>query len=178
MHRRQILRLTLPALLLLPLAHCSCQRQHADANATRTPVDAQPASDPAGARTSPSSTDPQAPAAAASRDALATLHAYLGALPGSDRRRADAYWSGGRPGNPADDSALREVPDLLGMRIDNERPRELDQASPPREFEIPVRLRLDTGSGQGRLHGWYRLRARADGQGWEITAAELDPVLD
>ena len=48
----------------------------------------------------------------------------------------------------------------------------------PRAYEIPVRLRLETGSGLARIQGWYRLRARIDGQGWEITSAQLDPVLD
>ena len=67
---------------------------------------------------------------------------------------------------------------LRSMQIQNDAPRALDRESPPRAFEIPVRLRLDTVDGPARVQGWYRLRAGIDGQGWEITSASLHPVLD
>ncbi|MBO9716607.1 MAG: hypothetical protein J7507_07315 [Pseudoxanthomonas sp.] len=88
------------------------------------------------------------------------MHAYLGALPDPDRSRADAYWSGGGPGTPADDALLRGLTGLRGMRIENDPPHALDRESPPRAFEIPVRLRLDTDTGPLRMQGHYRLRAR------------------
>lgn len=179
MRNRRILRSTLPFLLLLSLSHCSCQRQ-TDAEAEPpSPADTPSAlPGPAPAATASPSQDPAASAAQAARDAVTALHTYLGLLPGPERERADAYWSGGRPLAGSGDWLLREVPGLGNMRVDSEPPRPLDQESPPRAFEIPVRLRLVTDAGPGRLHGWYRLRARIDGQGWEITSAQLDPVLD
>ena len=96
----------------------------------------------------------------------------------NDRTRADAYWAGGGPGATADDALLRGIADLKGMRIRNGPPLALDNASPPRAFEIPVQLRLDTNGGPVRVQGSYRLRARVDGQGWEITSASLQPTLD
>ena len=176
------LRPILPALLALSLSHCSCQRQ----------PDGPPPPDPgvsALARLPVATDDNPVPAAAtdpAAADrssigagaAVATLHAFLGALPGNDRTRADAYWSGSGPGKPADDSVLRQLPELRAMRIESGRPLPLDQEQPARAWEVPVQLRLDTASGPFRLHGWYRLRARIDGQGWEITSAQLDPVVD
>ncbi|KAF1688186.1 hypothetical protein B1992_01875 [Pseudoxanthomonas broegbernensis] len=163
----------LPMLLVLPLAHCSCQRQP------------EPAPEPAALHAE--TVDPAAAAAAeaarataeAGRQAVATVHAYLGALPGTDRPRADAYWSGGGPGDPAGDAVLRgHMPGLRGMRIENDRPQALDRQSPPRAYEVPVRLRLDDDAGSLRLRGYYRLRARIDGGGWEITSASLQPAFD
>lgn len=178
MRQRPSLRHLLPILLVLPLSHCSCQRQ-ADADPTvEIPVEAAPT---AGATTGVSPTAGVAAARASSlaaEQAASTLHAYLGALPGADRSRADAYWAGGGPGSRPDDAVLRGLADLRGMRIQNDPPQALDRESPPRAFEIPVHLRLDTDGGPGRMQGWYRLRARVDGQGWEITSAELRPVLD
>ncbi|UWX04764.1 hypothetical protein H1235_06395 [Pseudoxanthomonas sp. NC8] len=116
--------------------------------------------------------------AEAATQAASTLHAYLGALPGPDRSRADAYWAGGRPGTPADDALLRDITDLRGMRIRNDRPLALDHESTPRAFEIPVQLRLDANGRTARVQGTYRLRARVDGQGWEITSASLQPAPD
>ena len=179
MRNRPILRSILPVVLLLSLSHCSCQRQTAVASDPANPADARSAmTPPAVAAPAPATADATASAAEAARDAVTTLHAYLGLLPGPDRNRADAYWSGGRPGAGSGDWLLRDVADLGSMRVDSEPPRPLDQQWPPRAFEIPVRLRLATDAGPGRLRGWYRLRARTDGQGWEITSAELDPVLD
>ena len=165
-------------LLVLSLAHCSCQRapeaaQAGPADTLAAPAAQQPPPEGGG--------EPgAAPAAAASRhaaaaDAGSTLHAYLAALPG-EPARADAFWAGGRPDAPADDAVLRRVGDLRAMRVENGPPQALDREWPPRAFEIPVRLRLD-GDGPRRIHGWYRLRARVTG-GWEITSASLQPELD
>jgi hypothetical protein len=172
-------RLPLLVLLVLPLAQCSCQRDPGTDHGT--PAAAIP---PAGEASTSAPVDAPAAtrlAAASARGELAaitTLHEYLRVLPEADRRRADAYWAGGGPGARPGDAALRAIPDLRSMRIQNERPLALDRESPPRAYEIPVRLRLDTSAGPGRMQGAYRLRARADGQGWEITSASLQPVLD
>ncbi|KAF1691185.1 hypothetical protein CSC64_09970 [Pseudoxanthomonas koreensis] len=117
-------------------------------------------------------------AARAANLAASTLHAYLGALPAGDRSRADAYWSGGRPGSPAGDELLRGIDGLRSMQVRNDPPQALDRESPPRAFEIPVRLRLDTVDGPAQVAGSYRLRSTIDGRGWEITSASLHPVLD
>lgn len=173
------LRLSASLLLLLPLAHCSCQRQSGTDTDVAVAVDAElSAPGPEATRADASSQAATQAIANAASLAASTLHAYLGALPGADRGRADAFWSGGRPGAPADDALLRSIEGLRSMQIQNEAPRALDRESPPRAFEIPVRLRLDTANGPSRVEGLYRLRARIDGQGWEITSAELHPVLD
>ena len=169
----------LPIFLVLLLAHCSCQRQ----DTADTPVIAVDAELARSEGTTPPPDDAtQAQArratAAAAEQAASTLHAYMGLLPRADRSAADDLWSGASPGAPAGDAVLRAIPGLRGMKIQNDPPKALDRESPPRAFEIPVRLRLDTESGPRQLRGWYRLRARIDGQGWEITSASLDPVLD
>lgn len=177
------MRYRLPLLVLLvvvalPVAWYSCQRNPGTEATVSTPVEA---SAPAVADTSTNS-DLQAVAAAATsaaaQAAVSTLHAYLGALPGPDRSRADAYWAGTGPGQRPGDAALRAIADLRSMRIQNEPPLALDRQSPPGAYEIPVDLRLDTDTGPGRMTGSYRLRARVDGQGWEITSASLQPVMD
>ncbi len=169
------MRRWLPILLVLPLAHCSCQHSPpppATAEASAPPV-ATPA-DPAPATAATAEPARAAQESAAAREALATLHAYLGALPG-DPARADTFWAGGRPNGG--DAPLRELAGLRAMRVDNGRPRPLDDNRPPRAFEIPVHLRLDVEAGPARVAGWYRLRARATG-GWEISSASLRPELD
>lgn len=173
------MRYWLLVLLVLLLGSCSCQRQpDADAVA-QLPVDAALQDDaPASAPATPEVLAATQAAANAAQLAASTLHAYLGALPATDRSRADAYWSGGNPGAPAGDALLRGIADLRGLRIQNDPPLALDRESPPRAFEIPVRLRVETGGGVHRLQGHYRMRARIDGQGWEITSAALQPQLD
>jgi hypothetical protein len=140
-------------LLVLPLAHCSCQRQP-DADVKPAPPQNAMA---AGGDAATASADTAFAARAASnaaQQAASTLHAYLGVLPRADRSAADAYWSGSGPGSPAGDAVLRGVTDLRGMRILNDAPKALDRESPPRAFEVPVQLRLDTGDGTHQLHGW------------------------
>lgn len=175
------MRYRLPLIVLLvaialPLAWYSCQRDPGTQAAAPEPVEST-ATHAVSADTA-ADASAQAAAAAASSTAVSTLHAYLGALPGPDRARADAYWAGTGPGERPGDAALRAITDLRSMRIQNEAPVALDRQSPPRAYEIPVDLRLDTDTGPGRMQGSYRLRARVDGQGWEITSASLQPALD
>ena len=172
-------RLPVLALLVLPLAQCSCQRGADTASNVPAPEGTAPVTLPSDAPDAAARAALQAQASVlAAQAASSTLHAYLGALPEADRSRADAYWAGGGPGSMPGDAALRTIPGLRSMRIRNEPPVALDRESPPRAYEIPVDLRLDAAAGPRQMRGWYRMRARIDGQGWEITSASLEPVLD
>jgi len=160
---------------------CSCDRTP-DAETSpagiAAPVDASVHASPA----IPVPLDPavvaaQAKATAAS-SAVSSVHAYLGAVAGKDWKRADAFWTGGKPPPRPDDHALRAVEDLRSMRINNDSPTFLDEEAPPRALEVPVTLRVRSEAGVSELKGWYRLRRRIDSEGWEITSASLQPTLD
>ena len=180
------MRRWMPILLIviaLPLVYRAC-RPASDAgssDASGTAIDMaaiQPETGHIDAAAEAAARDAAA-AGQAARHAAATVHAYLRALPGRDQTRADAYWSAGTPGDPPEDALLRGyLPGLQDMRVENDAPRPLDRQRPPRAYEIPVRLRLRHADGELRLQGHYRLRARIDGDGWEITSAALQPVLD
>lgn len=172
-----------PALLALPLlfAGCSCHREpEAGTLPPATPgiasdADEPAISDPSAAAESPSTLqDRPAPAF---REAASTLHAYLAALlnPGP---ASDAFWVGGKPAPRPDDAVLRSLQGLHGLRVENDAPHALDREDPPHAIEVPVRLTASTPEGHRRFIGWYRLRARVDGRGWEITSASLQPVID
>jgi len=107
--------------------------------------------------------------------AVSTLHAYLAALGGDDRAKADAYWAGGKPPARSGEADLRTLKDLRALRTENGRPTPLDSEPVPNALEIPVELRASfRGAPQRRYRGWYRLRrAVADGS-WEITSASID----
>ncbi|MEE7547681.1 hypothetical protein HF319_12105, partial [Xanthomonas sp. Kuri4-1] len=77
-----------------------------------------------------------------------------------------------------DDANLRALTGLISLRVQNAAPLALDREQPPRAVEVPVTLLARTDRGTRRFTGWYRLRARVDGRGWEITSAALQPVLD
>lgn len=64
------------------------------------------------------------------------------------------------------------------MRINTDVPVPLDDDSPPRAVEIPVILRVRGGNGISEIKGWYRLRRKISGDGWEITSASMRPSLD
>lgn len=168
------------------IAGCSCQRTEDE----RTPV-AAPSSPTRAVTGNPSTvTNAGAPAplvpapdpndAAARAEfakASATVHRYLGALPGAARADADALWTGGRPSPVPDDAALRGITNIQSMRINNDPPIALDQQHPPRLIEVPVQLTVRTTAGTQRLVGAYRLQPRAGSDTWEIYSATLQPVL-
>ncbi|HEY0334377.1 MAG TPA: hypothetical protein VGC74_11805 [Stenotrophomonas sp.] len=106
------------------------------------------------------------------------MHRYLAALPRGSQGDADTLWTGGRPSPVPDDANLRSVQNLRSLRVENDTPVALDRESPPRAIEVPVRLLVRTDEGNRRFTGWYRLRPRVDGSGWEITSASLQPALD
>lgn len=173
---------TMPLLLSLPilLGACSCQRQgdsHSDSNliAEGTDVEAALRSPPADALPGDTATQSHPSDIAARTQAASTLHAYLAELASGDHSRSDSYWSGGKPSPLPDDAILRELGPLASLRIQNDTPRPLDNESPTRSLEIPVKLRAQTDSGLRRFEGWYRLRAKVGGDGWEITGASLHP---
>ncbi len=176
--RARMLLLALPLLL----ADCSCGRHPgndaspADPAATDTPA-ANVA--PAPAQASPSSDgEASTPLPEGAREAAATVHRYLALLQDPDPGRSDGYWSGGKPAPHPDDANLRALQGLRSLRVRNGTPRALDQQSPTQTVEVPVQLVASSDSGTRRFTGWYRLRRRVDGSGWELTAASLQPVLD
>jgi hypothetical protein len=111
-------------------------------------------------------------------NAVSTTHAYLGAIAGKDWAKADAYWVGGKPPPRPDDYAVRGIEDLRSLRINNDQPKPLDSESPPRSVEVPVTLRVRKESGIYEIRGWYRLRRKVAGDGWEITSASMRPSMD
>ena len=116
--------------------------------------------------------------AAAMSEAASTVHAYLAAIAAKDWNKADAYWTGGKPPPRADDYAVRGIEDLRSLRINNDAPKPLDSESPPRSLEVPVDLRVRKDTGTQTITGWYRLRRKVGGDGWEITSASLQPAMD
>lgn len=110
--------------------------------------------------------------------AKSAVHAYLAALAGPDPQQADQWWAKGRPGRSRGDAILRTKEPLRSLRITSASARPLDADPVPRVVEVPVRLRLGLADGSTRLvQGDYRLRARKDGEGWEITSAALQAEL-
>lgn len=107
-----------------------------------------------------------------------TVRNYIYALLGSDRKRSDAFWSGGHTSARPDDAVLRTIPQLRNLRVDTDIPIARDTAQPSRLREVPVRIRAITADGTFHYNGWYRLQPRPDGSGWEILSASLQPALD
>jgi len=176
----RIYRAMLVAVLVVPIAHCSCSRPPSQPEPATDPAPATPpgqVADEAATSTSASNASSDG-GRAAGREAISTLHAYLALLPGGDYPRADAFWARADPGRPPGDAALRSHRNLKAVRIDTGMPQPIDREHPPRALEIPVRVRLSGQDGNGVLQGHYRVRLRIDGQGWEITSAELHPQLD
>lgn len=98
------------------------------------------------------------PQRAPNSPASATVHRYLGALPGAARADADALWTGGHPSPVPDDAVLRGITNIQSMRINNDPPIALDQQHPPKLIEVPVQLTVHTTTGTQRLVGAYRLQ--------------------
>lgn len=107
--------------------------------------------------------------------AVSALHAYLAALGGEDRAKADAWWVGGKPPARTGEADLRELKDQRALRVQNSTPSPLDSEPVPNALEIPVELRISFGNApQRRYRGWYRLRRAVAGDGWEITSASIE----
>lgn len=167
------------AMFLLPLllGGCSCQR---DTSQDRPPAhaSADAAQDTASDRTLADIPVPVLGAVAAGADSEGkVVRQYLNAVMRGDRSAADAYWSGSHSASGAD-AALRDLPGLRTLRVDTDLPIARDDQTPSRLREVPVSIRAATHDGVQRYTGWYRLRPKPDGSGWEIYAATLQPVLD
>ncbi|HBG90423.1 MAG TPA: hypothetical protein DDX20_09850, partial [Stenotrophomonas sp.] len=107
------------------------------------------------------------------------LNRYVLDLLNRNKAGIDAAWAIAPPdARRADDAALRLLPDVRNLRLDSDPAVPRDQQQPPRLLEVPVRIRASTGEGVFRYHGWYRVQPRADGQGWQIQSAQLQPTLD
>ncbi|WP_454831940.1 hypothetical protein [Pseudoxanthomonas wuyuanensis] len=176
------LHLGVGVLLLGSLYGCSCAPQPPASEAgDGHPASAQQAgADVPGTGPEDAATQAQQRAQAeAMSQAVSQLHGYLGAIGAKDWNKADAYWSGGKPPPRPDDYPVRALQDMQALRIRNERPEPLDNDRPSNAIEVPVQLRITLNSGASReLIGWYRLRRKIDGGGWEITSASLHPRID
>lgn len=181
------------ASVLLPLlliGGCSCQRQGDAAaaadvaaatpppsRATAAPAAADAAAGDAAAVATPPAL-PSSAVAAGATDEPATVRNYIGVLLRGDRAAAAAYWQGGTARAQPDDAPLHHLSDVVSLRVDTDTPIARDTALPSRLREVPVRIRILTGQGTLHYHGWYRLQPRADGSGWELSGASLQPSLD
>lgn len=167
---------------VLLLGGCSCSRQPDAEPVTGAAASGQAASaqDPAATASQATAVQAQARAsnAAALSQAASEVHAYLAAVAGKDWNKADAYWVGGKAPPQPDDYSVRSLQDLGSMRINNEAPKPLDEEIPTRAVEIPVVLRVRKNDGIHEIKGWYRLRRKIGGDGWEITSASMRPSLD
>jgi hypothetical protein len=164
------------------LAGCSCQRSPDAAQVAPAAPAAATAAMPAElpAHTEPADSQAQRAEAAGNRGTVAApvIHAYLQAL-FENNGQADAFWAGGRPSPQPDDAGLRAVlPAMTSLRVHNGKAIALDRESPPQALEIPVDIRLGSEAGNQRFKGWYRVRPRIEGDGWEITSASLQPELN
>lgn len=164
-------------LLPLLLGGCSCQRDAGDASRAHAAATAQP-NDAASSDALGDIPIPALSAVVAGADSEGrVVRRYLNAVMRGDRAAADAFWSTGRSLG-ADDAALRDLPGLRTLRVETDAPIARDEDQPSRLREVPVRIRAATANGVQRYKGWYRLRPKPDGSGWEIHAASLQPMLD
>lgn len=177
------MRLLPLSLIAIFIGGCSCQRAPVAPERVVAPAEA-----PA---TNAISTESEAEAPAesmqvaptppglSSGDAASTVHSYVHALMQAGGGDSNSYWVGGHAPPRPDDAVLRAlIPDIRNLRINNDAAIPLDKEQPPQALEVPVHLRIRTDTGTRHLRGWYRLRPRIDGSGWEITSASLQPVLD
>lgn len=172
------------ALLLLSttlFASCSCQRDADDAQATTSTQ--QTATQPSDAATSAVDAAAieklarlQDARYAAYSDATSAVQSYLAAVGAQDWKKADVFWTNQRPGSG--DADLRALKKVHALRIENDTPEALDKEAVPKALEVPVNLRASFQDGQPmrRYRGWYRVRKKVSGEGWEITSASIDAV--
>ncbi len=166
---------------LVWLGGCSC---HRDPEATASP-EPKPETATVSAEREDATPDAAAAQSAAERRArnaafsaaVSVVHGYMAALP-ARTGEADAMWTGGHPSPVPDDANLRSLEGLHSLRVETGEPTVLDKVTPPEAVEVPVKLTARMGDGNRHYTGWYRLRPRVDGSGWEITSASLQPTLD
>ena len=166
------MRLLIPALLALTFVGCSCQRNAGDSgDAAAPPAQAQAVETAA----APSAAQLRAQALEQRRDqaytdAVGTLHLSLQRVGAGDRDAADKFWGYQRMPRGSEESDLRALKNLRGLRIQNQAPEPLDQEPVPELLRIPVDLRATLENGENRRYtGWYRLRRNQVEQRWELT---------
>ncbi|MEI2428645.1 hypothetical protein RDV84_00405 [Lysobacter yananisis] len=167
------MRLLIPALLALTFVGCSCQRNADDngGDGTAPPAQAQTPETAA----APSAAQLRAQALEQRRndaytDAVGTLHLYLQRVGAGDQDAADKFWGYQRMPRGNEESNLRALKNLRGLRIQNQTPEPLDQEPVPELLRIPVDLRATLENGENRRYtGWYRLRRNQVEQRWELT---------
>ncbi|WP_313177276.1 hypothetical protein [Stenotrophomonas sp.] len=173
-------------MMTVTLLGCSRQTPSDDAAAVPPPAEAQAADAGRRAASRDAATvaspaiDPLYGAVTADGETPSRLlNRYVLDLLNRNKAGIDAAWAIAPPdARRADDAALRLLPDVRNLRLDSDPAVPRDQQQPPRLLEVPVRIRASTGEGVFRYHGWYRVRPRADGQGWQIQSAQLQPTLD
>lgn len=116
--------------------------------------------------------------AAAAPDPGSVVRDYATHLLRREFDKADAAWGVAPAPGRADDAALRDLRDVVSLKVITEPPIARDQQQPTRLIEVPVQIRVVTGSATTRYHGWYRLVPDADRSAWQIHAAQLQPILD
>ncbi len=163
---------------------CACQRV-ADPTPTRSPgesespdqvADTQQATSAAPVRPVPLPLLSALPSSA--QDPGGVVRDYAVQLLKRDTTAADAAWRVPPAPGRADDAALRELRDVLTLRVDTQSPLARDQQQPSQLIEVPVRVRAVTATGTLRYTGWYRLVPDTDRNVWLIHSASLQPVLD
>lgn len=172
---------SVPAMLILL---CACQRV-ADPTPTRSPAESE-SPDQAADTQQATSAVPVRPVSLpllsalppSAQDPGGVVRHYAVKLLKRDTTAADAAWMVPPPPGRADDAALRELRDVLTLRVDTQSPLARDQQQPSHLIEVPVRVRAVTSTGTLRYTGWYRLVPDTARNAWLIHSASLQPVLD
>lgn len=175
------MRLLIPALLALTFVGCSCQRQGPDDKPADPPA---PAATPAGdtSATSMAATlraqEVERQRSESQLEAVNTLHEYLQQVGSGQREKAEKHWAYQRLPSGNEESDLRALKNLRGVRIENQAPKPLDSEPVPESLEIPVDLRVVLEDGESRRYkGWYRIRRNSVDRHWELTAVSIAATL-
>ena len=174
------MRLLIPALLALTFVGCSCQRQ-AQTDAQRDAAIASTAQPTTAA--GPTAAELRAQALQRKRDegnseAVNALHSYLQKLGSGKLEEAGQHWAYQRQPRGNEESDLRTLKNLRGVRIENQSPKAMDQEPVPESLEIPVELRVTLENGEGRRYkGWYRMRRNSVDRHWELIATSMSVEL-
>lgn len=173
--------------LLIPLLVAGCSNPAPpaddtgrDASTSTTPSVPTTKASPQAATVDAIAIDPLYGAVAkGSETPAAMLNRYMLDLLNRNISRSNAAWAYA-PADPrrADDAVLRLLPDVRNLRLDSDVALPRDDGQPPRLLEVPVKIRAVTANGTFRYHGWYRVQPSADGRGWQIQSASLQPTLD
>ncbi|MGO1073083.1 hypothetical protein [Lysobacter sp. CA199] len=174
------MRLLIPALLALTFVGCSCQRQNQDQadgdQAAPPPAQAAPPAEPSAAELRAQALEKQR--LEDSAEAVETLHTYLQKVGSGKTEDAAKHWAYQRQPRGNEESDLRSLKNLRGLRIENDAPKALDDEPRPETLEVPVDLRASLENGESRRYkGWYRMRRNSVDRHWELTAVSISATL-